>query len=197
MGYTDAIVTYQQHKVRAHASIALVAIVVALLEPFGMGALEELLFLIVAEVTFLDGLVENAAFSGYGVAKDIHSVSEAFSVILSLPVSEFAWEGFAVRPLVRRWARIAAGSVLLALASILLNFTIELPEHVAALSVTFSAARIIALLGELYVWFLGNRLLLWYLPETHFREMLSASRLSKMAIEALVEKVRDQNLLLR
>lgn len=186
---------YLGHKAFAHAIISAVAIAFLITEPFGAGAIEMVIFVVASQSAFFCGVGRNATFSGYGVALEINAICRNFNVPLRLNFGELCWSGCAVKPLIAEWKKTAGCALSLMLMVLLLSFAVELPGHTVPVALTYCAAQLLALLGEMYVWFAADRRVRWFLPEKTLRIVLGNFVMPKFIAELIIARARLENLL--
>jgi hypothetical protein len=180
MEYETVRSMYARRRTEAHVVITLVAIAIALMEPLRAYSVETVLFVVVSQFTFLRGLSKNVTFGGYGVAKEINAISKDSNVTLTLDFGELCWHRCAVKPLVHEWLDTALGCACIVLVPMLISIAYgALPKHAVPMVFAYSAARLLALLGEMYVWLMAERFFYWYMTEKNLWIMLQGSMCPK------------------
>ena len=187
---------YRKHRAITLTVIALVGIYVLAVCPFGMEPIEAILFVVVSQLAFRIGLSWHTVFAGYGAAAQVNAVAKESRVTLNLDFGRSAWNGYAVQALVRSWKNAALGCLVIPGAAILFRYGDYVSPETVFLAATYSAARFVALAGELYIWFAVNRRRLWYLPAKFLRRKLLDLNVPGSVYMGILDRVREQDLIL-
>ena len=180
------------HRAIAFMVIVLAGCYVVFFKPFGIRLFEMMLFLITSQFMFYLELIVNLRYSGYGVASEINKLARKR---VASDFGGLVWNGLLIKPLVRSWLLSVVGYLVLMLSA---EFMLDdkLFEAVLPVMLTYGVARLIALLGEIYVWLMADRHRLWYMPKTHLRDSLQRLKWPEKTIEDVVRQAQERGLLL-
>lgn len=184
------------HKNIAYIAILLIAMGVMYLAPEHLSRTESNVFFVISQVAFYLGLFENKRFNGYGVRERVNAMAKLAIVPDFGPL---VWHGFVPKPLARSWKlSLMLNTALLAVAVwyVLSPRDPDMMSAVSGVIISYVCAKLLALAGEMYVWLMADRHRHWYLYEGKLKKALDDQHRSPQAIVQIVQRARNEHLLL-
>lgn len=182
---------FQRHRRFLAVIILLIGFGVSTIPWFDLNFFEAFLISFMAYITLrMRFTVDRLLYSGYGVAKRINHIAETQVID---DCGGLVWNGLAVSERVRDWYRSIRADVLFGIGGLVLFYFGQ--GSFSRFILAFILLQLVTRFGEMYLWLIAERHLLWYVNEEQLRYELKKRQ--RPDIENVIQRADKEHLIIR
>lgn len=184
---------FRRHRGLLTLVILLISFGVSAISWFDLNFFESFLIAFMAYMTLqMRFTVNRFLYSGYGVAD---AVNRLVNDQVIDDCGGLVWNGLAASGRVHEWYKSIRTDALF--GTVGLAFLYFGQESFARFVLAFTLLQLVTRFGEMYLWLIAERHLLWFVHEKQLRYELERLQRSDRDIETIIRLATEQNLLIR